>query len=87
MTKGKNPLYVVKNNSNVVEEATGWFDALLKKYDLEKVWQFVTSMLQMALDQVKTLQQFDVVKSWYDQILAQVEVLMEMIQSLLPSKA
>jgi hypothetical protein len=68
--KNKNPLYVVKGKN--VEEAQGLFDLLIKKLDLEPVIKFITQMLQILLEQVKTYPAFITIKSLIDKWMAQV---------------
>ncbi len=76
--KNKNPLYVVKGQN--VEEAKSFFDMLLKKFDLEPVFNFLQQMLTMLLEQVKSYPTFVIVKTMIDQWMAQ---LMPMLQSVM----
>jgi hypothetical protein len=68
--KNKNPLYVVKGKN--VEEAQGLIDLLIKKLDLEPVIKFITQMLQILVEQVKTYPAFITIKSLIDKWMAQV---------------
>jgi hypothetical protein len=68
--KNKNPLYVVKGKN--VEEAQGLFDLLIKKLDLEPLIKFITQMLQILLEQVKTYPAFIAIKSLIDKWMAQI---------------
>ncbi len=76
--KNKNPLYVVKGQN--VEEAKSFFDMLLKKFDLEPVFNFLQQMLTLLLEQVKSYPTFVIVKTMIDQWMAQ---LMPMLQSVM----
>ncbi len=76
--KNKNPLYVVKGQN--VEEAKSFFDMLLKKFDLEPVFNFLQQMLTLLLEQVKSYPMFVIVKTMIDQWMAQ---LMPMLQSVM----
>lgn len=76
--KTKNPLYVVKGQN--VEEAKSFFDMLLKKFDLEPVFNFLQQMLTLLLEQVKSYPTFVIVKTMIDQWMAQ---LMPMLQGVM----
>lgn len=76
--KNKNPLYVVKGQN--VEEAKSFFDMLLKKFDLEPVFNFLQQMLTLLLEQVKSYPTFVIVKTMIDQWMAQ---LMPMLQGVM----
>jgi hypothetical protein len=70
--KNKNPLYVVKGQN--VEEAQGLFDMLIKKLELEPVVKFLSQIIQMLLEQVKSYPMFLVVKNLIDQLMQSVIV-------------
>jgi hypothetical protein len=76
--KNKNPLYVVKGQN--VEEAKSFFDMLLKKFDLEPVFNFLQQVLTLLLEQVKSYPTFVIVKTMIDQWMAQ---LLPMLQGVM----
>lgn len=66
--KAKNPLYVVKGKD--VHEASGLFDLVIKKFNLEPVVQIIQNLLKMLLEQVKNWPSFIAVKNIVDELLA-----------------
>jgi hypothetical protein len=72
-TKAKNPLYVVKGKE--VQQAAGWIDLLVKKFDLEPIVTMLQQLLSMLLAQVQNYHVLGLVKGYLDQILAQLQML------------
>ncbi len=66
--KNKNPLYVVKGKD--VQEASGIFDLVVKKLNIEPVVQFIQNILQMILDNIKTYPSFLAMKGLLDELVA-----------------
>lgn len=65
--KNKNPLYVVKGST--VLEAKNFFDMVLKRFNLEGVYDIVMNLLKMLLAQVQSYPMLLVVKGIIDQIV------------------
>lgn len=74
--KNKNPLYVVTNNGQDVEQATGMFDMWVKKLGLAPLVEALDFFLKMLLDMISSYAMFTVVKEAFDQYLAQIQFLM-----------
>lgn len=68
--KNKNPLYVVKGST--VLEAKNLFDMVLKRFNLEGVYEVVMNILKMLLAQVKSYPMLLVVKGIVDQLVNKV---------------
>ena len=68
--KNKNPLYVVKGKN--VLEAKGIFDLVLKKFNLEPMFEIITNIMKMLLSQVSTYSGFVAVKAWFDDLVSKV---------------
>lgn len=52
--KSGNPLFVVTNKGEVVEEAKGLFDAFVKKYQLAPYVEMVQNLWVLMLQQIQT---------------------------------
>ncbi len=74
--KAKNPLYVVKGKE--VQQAAGWFDLLVKKFDLEPIVKMLQQLLSMLLAQVQSYHVLTLVKGYVDQIMAQMQMMFGM---------
>jgi Zn-dependent M16 (insulinase) family peptidase len=70
--KTKNPLYVVKGKD--VQQVSGLFDLLMKKFDLEPIVSMLQQLLSMLLAQVQNYHVLSLVKGYLDQILAQLQL-------------
>lgn len=64
--KGKNPLYVVKGKT--VEEASGVFDLVLKKFNLEPLYELLMKLLNFLMEQIKDYPTFLMIKKAVDEI-------------------
>ena len=51
-SRSKNPLYVVKDDH--VEAAGNVFELLLKKFNLEPLWELLMNMLKMLLENAQS---------------------------------
>jgi len=65
--KNKNPLYVVKGKD--IEEASGLFDLVVKKLNLQPVIDVFNSLLKMLLEQVKSYPTFVAIKELIDELI------------------
>lgn len=68
----KNPLYVVSDKGNVVEEALGKFDFFIKKLGLAPLVNFLKEFFQQLLSTVENYQMFVVIKNFIDTTLNQL---------------
>lgn len=68
--KNKNPLYVVKGKN--VLEAKNIFDLVLKKFNLEPMFEVLTNIMKMLLSQVTSYSGFVAVKAWFDDLVSKV---------------
>ena len=65
--KMKNPLYVVKGKD--VQEAKDLFDLVVKKFNLEPVFDFIQNMLKMILENIKSYATFVAMKNLLDELM------------------
>lgn len=73
-SKKKNPLYVVTEKGSVVEEASGLFDALIKRFSLGPVIGLFETIFKELLSLVTNYQMFTLVKAWLDQWVEQLSL-------------
>ncbi|MBY0515852.1 MAG: hypothetical protein K2P81_03010 [Bacteriovoracaceae bacterium] len=78
--KNKNPLYVVKGKN--VEQAANFFDMLLKKFDLEPVFNFLQQIFAMLLQQVQNYPMFLVIKGYIDQLFVQLMPILQQVSGM-----
>lgn len=64
----KNPLYVVKGKT--VMEAKGLFDLVLKKFNLEPLFEILMNIVKMLLAQVNNYTGLVMVKTLIDEVMA-----------------
>ena len=81
--KSKNPLYVVTNKGQDVEQAENWLDALIKRLGLEETIKTIEGLLGIMLEMVKSYAFFQVVNQWLDQLINTLEMLLKMIDPVL----
>lgn len=81
--KSKNPLYVVTNKGQDVEQAESWIDALIKKLGLEDTIKTLEGLLGMMLELVKSYAAFQVIQAWLDQFINTLEKFLKMIDPVL----
>lgn len=82
-TKNKNPLYVVTNKGQDVEEAENLFDALVKKLGIEPVISILEGLLQEILQQVSNYAVFMATKAFIDQLVENLEKLIKKLDPVL----
>lgn len=82
-TKSKNPLYVVTNKGQDVEEAENFLDAIVKKLGLEPVISILEGILQEMLQQVSSYAFFMVLKAYIDQLVETLEKLIKKFDPVL----
>lgn len=69
--KSKNPLYVVTNKGKTVEEATNFWDAVVKKWGLGPVIEVLSKLLEFLLGQVQNYAMFRAVQEFLDRFIAE----------------
>lgn len=74
----KNPLYVVKGKT--VEEARGVFDLVLKKFNLEPLFELLGKLISFLLEQVKDYPTFVAIKKVVDEVMEKVSLLLGKLQ-------
>ena len=68
--KRKNPLFVVTNKGKDVEQASDFFDVLIKKFNLAPVIEILKVFMKMLSENVKNYPMFLVVKNLFDKYMA-----------------
>jgi hypothetical protein len=71
-TRKVNPLYVVSKDKKNVEEASNFFDLLLKKTGLDQLWSMLETVIAVLLSQVQSYPMFLEVKKVIDKLLVSV---------------
>ncbi len=79
----KNPLFVVTNNGQDVEEASNLMDALMKRFGLIPWIETFNQLLELLAGQVQSYAVFTVVKEFIDQIVEAFERLLKKIDPVL----
>lgn len=82
-TKSKNPLFVVTNKGQDVEEATSLFDALVKQLGLTPVISILEGILQELLSSVTSYSGFMVLKGFIDELVLMLEKLIKRLDPIL----
>ena len=72
--KHTNPLYVVTQKGNVVEEAQNYFELLLKKFDLVPLWEMVISLWNELLSQAKSYPMLQVLIDYLNLMIAKLRL-------------
>ena len=67
--KKKNPLFVVTNAGQDVEEVEGWWDYALNKLGLNAYATYFEEMVQFLLSQVNNYGALEFVNTWLGQII------------------
>lgn len=70
--KNKNPLYVVKGDD--VEPAKNFFDMLIKKLNLEPVFDFFMEFFKSLFEQVNSYAGFVVIKEMFDEFMRKMDL-------------
>jgi predicted NBD/HSP70 family sugar kinase len=82
-TKAKNPLFVVTNNGQDVEQAEGLLDALVKRLGLEPVMEVLDEILEQLIAASSSYTMIQVLEEWVDQLVRILEKIIRMIDPLL----
>lgn len=78
-----NPLFVVTNNGQDVEEAQGLFDALVKKLGLEPLIEFMNTIIQMIMEQVGGMVALELVRGFLDELVDALEKILKLVDPVL----
>jgi hypothetical protein len=73
-SRRKNPLYVVTNQGKVVEQATGPFDAMIKRFGLEPALKIINNLMEMLLAQVNSFPALVAFNNWLEQTIKSLEL-------------
>ncbi len=87
MSAKKNPLYVVTDNGNTVEQANGMVDAMIKKLGLESMINLMNSILSLMTDQVGNYGFFLYLQEIVDQFAVFIESIIEKVSLFIPSNS
>lgn len=82
MTK-KNPLFVVTNNGQDVEQAYGFLDAMVKKLGLEPVMEFLQMIFNILMEQVGGLVALELFRGIFDEVVDNLEKILKIIDPVL----
>ena len=74
----KNPLYVVTNSKrgSVVEEASGLFDMIVKKFGLTPLVEMIEGLMASLLQMVTSYAMFEAIKKMIDDLVMQMNLLL-----------
>lgn len=78
-----NPLFVVTNNGQDVEEAESMIDALIKKFGLAPFLQFFETVIQMIMEQVGGMVALELVRGVIDEMVDALERILKLIDPVL----
>jgi hypothetical protein len=81
--KSTNPLFVVTNNGQDVEEAEGLVDALIKKFGLGPIIEFMNTIIQMIMEQVGGMVALELVRGIMDEFIDALERLLKFVDPVL----
>ncbi|MAF77418.1 MAG: hypothetical protein CME63_06180 [Halobacteriovoraceae bacterium] len=79
----KNPLYVVTNDGKDVEPAENLIDALIKKFALEPVIDFLKLIFQIIMENVGGAVAVDLIKGIMDEVVDSLEKVLKMVDPVL----
>ena len=82
-TNKKNPLFVVTNNGQDVQEAEGLFDAMVKSFGLAPLIEFINTILQMISEQVGGTVALELARGFLDEVINILEKLLKIVDPVL----
>ena len=82
-TKAKNPLFVVTNHGQDVEQAEGLFDAMIKKLGLEPLLEIFDEILEQLISACGNYGMIQVLSEWLEQVTEFLERAIKLIDPLL----
>jgi len=78
-----NPLFVVTNNGQDVEQAETFFDALIKKFGLQPLVEFINTIIEMIMEQVGGMVALELIRGFLDEVIDAMERLLKLIDPVL----
>jgi len=78
-----NPLFVVTNNGQDVEEAESMIDALIKKFGLGPILEFFETVIQMIMEQVGGMVALELVRGVLDELVDVLERILKLVDPVL----
>ncbi|GEM_PF-1299086 len=82
-TVKKNPLFVVTNNGQDVESAESFIDALVKKFGLAPIIEFMNTIIQMIMEQVGGMVALELIRGFLDEMVDALEKLLKLVDPVL----
>jgi len=82
-SKSTNPLYVVTNDGKDVEQAENFLDAIIKKFSLGPVLDFLNLIFQIIIDQFRGAVAMDLIKGIMDEFVDSLERVLKMVDPVL----
>lgn len=79
----KNPLFVVTNNGQDVEQAESLFDAFVKKMGLGPLLEFMEIIIQSILEQVGGLVALELIRGFLDEFVDGLEKALKIVDPVL----
>jgi hypothetical protein len=79
----KNPLFVVTNNGQDVEQAESIFDALVKKLGLAPLMEFIEIIIKSLMDQVGGLVALELIRGFLDEVIDALEKALKVVDPVL----
>lgn len=86
-SKKKNPLYVVTDEGNVVQQAKNRIEAFILKWGIGPVLKMVEDLWLMVLEQIKTTNSFQVAHAWIGQFEVIIEKIAQLTQGTILSRS
>lgn len=78
-----NPLFVVTNNGQDVEEAQSLLDAFVKKLGLEPLIEFMNTVVQMIMEQVGGMVALELIRGFLDELIDALEKILKLVDPVL----
>jgi hypothetical protein len=78
-----NPLFIVTNKGQDVEQAEGLFDAMIKKYGIRPIFDLFTMVFDFVVENVKGHLAFEILKGLIDDFVDTLEEFLKMIDPVL----
>lgn len=81
--KSDNPLFIVTNKGQDVEQAQGLLDAMIKKYGIKPIIDLFSIMIDFVTEQIKGHIVFEIVSGLIDDFIDALESLLKLIDPVL----
>lgn len=79
----KNPLFVVTNNGQDVEQVEGFVEAFIKKLGLQPFIEFVNTILEVLMEQVGGMVALELARGFLDEVIDILEKILKFIDPVL----